>query len=61
MVQVRRAAGKLWMQDQKAVLSRITDLVTQDQPRDMVACQQNDIDHRIEDEEKEKKTKKMKT
>ena len=38
MVQVRRAAGKLWMQDQKAILSRITDLVTQDQPSDLVAC-----------------------
>ena len=50
------------MQDEKAVLSRITDLITQDEPRDLVACQQNDIDtiHRIEDAEKEKKTKKMK-
>ena len=30
--------------------------------RDLVVCQKNDIDtiHRIEDEEKEKKTKKMK-
>ena len=46
---------------QKAVLSRITDLVTQDQPRDLVACKQNDIENRIEDEENEKKTKKMKT
>ena len=55
-------AGKLWMQDQKAVLSRITDLVNQDEPSDLVACYKNDIDtiHRIEDEEKEKKTKKMK-
>ena len=29
-------------QDQKAVLSRITDLVTQDRPRVLVACQQQD-------------------
>ena len=51
------------MQDQKAILSRITDLVTQElsqQPIDLVACQQNDIDNRIEDEDNEKKTKKMK-
>ena len=59
--QVRRAAGKLWMENQKAVLARITDLATQDQPSDMVACQQNDIDNRIEEEGCEKKTKKMKT
>ena len=50
MVQVRRAAGKLWMEDQKAILSRITDLVSHDQPSDLVARQQNDIDN-------EKKTK----
>mmetsp|Transcript_5901 Transcript_5901/g.16581 ORF Transcript_5901/g.16581 Transcript_5901/m.16581 type:complete len:195 (+) Transcript_5901:1109-1693(+) len=61
MVQVRRAAGKLWMENQKAVLARITDLATQDQPSDMVACQQNDIDNKIEEEGCEKKTTKMKT
>ena len=44
------------MEDQKATLSRITNLVTQDQPSDLVACQQNDIDNRIEDEDNEKKT-----
>ena len=26
-------------------------LVTQDQPSDLVACQQNDVDNRIEDED----------
>ena len=50
------------MEDQKAILSRITDLVSHDQPSDLVACQQNDIDNdnKIEDEDSEKKTKNMK-
>jgi len=61
MVQVRRAAGKLFLQNKEAVLARIMDLATQDQPSDIVACQKNDIDNRIEEEVCEKKTKRMKT
>ena len=59
MVQVRRAAGKLFMQNKEAVLARIMDLATQDQPSDIVACQ-NDIEN-IDEEVCEKKTKRMKT
>ena len=59
MVKVRRAAGKLFLQNKEAVLARIMDLATQDQPSDIVACQ-NDIEN-IDEEVCEKKTKRMKT
>ena len=61
MVQVHQVAGKLYMENKKAVLARVTDLATQDQPSDIVACQKNDIDNRIEEEGCEKKTERMKT